>query len=598
MRLARGLVPIVTPALGALRARWRSAIVIALLGASAFALLMPAMALRAPGGEPAIQLPGLSDAGPPLMGSDQAQGPATTQSKGVAELLKLLIGLAWVGFGIAGLSVFSSHSAQSRARASEIGIRRAVGASLRKTTLSLLFEALVLAAIALVAGIAIGSLLRSLALSWWPGRLGEIGSIGPLPALAVCALLGAAGLTPLLLLRNRQLVEPADETVGLKVPVFQVAVSIALLMAAAGLLAASRGDPRQLRGEEAGSGVVVQVDSGSDDPDLRAARLAALLDRASAEAGVSVASLTSPGALLGLGTVDDVTTDCGQCYFGMIQLRWPHFTALEHAVSPDSFRAGGQRLVDGRLLGASDRGGSARVAVVNRQLASRYFQGGAAVGRDIYLGGGWPTTPYRVVGIVEDERAAAIGGALQPRETVYLSVLQLAPRRAELLLRTSRAVTPFVLRAGTGTSFSATTDEAAYRSVQSRAVRWFGAGFGIAALLALAMALAGTFFTMREWADSVLWELSLRRALGARKRQVFVWVLVRTAVVGLGGLVLGGFLYGSVLLPALGPLVGSAAVASPGLLARVAVVPVLLAILVAALPGFAIVRRAPGPLLH
>jgi len=229
---------------------------------------------------------------------------------------------------------------------------------------------------------------------------------------------------------------------------------------------------------------------------------------------------------------------------------------------------------------------------------------GQAVGRDLYLGPGWPTIPYRVVGIVADQRTAALGGTLQPRETVYLSVLQHPPRRVELLPRSgagaSRGATlPAALRRtlGTSASIESVADEAAYRGIQFRAIRWFAVVFGVTAGVVLLMALVGTFFASRVWLASVTWELGLRRAVGARRHAVAGFVLLRTLALAGGGALLGAFLYASVLLPALaGVLVAGSP--PPLQLVRVAVVPVLLAVVAGILPGLKLVRSAPIALLR
>ena len=61
-----------------------------------------------------------------------------------------------------------------------------------------------------------------------------------------------------------------------------------------------------------------------------------LRDLAATE-GVEAVSLTSPGALVGLGTVDWVETDCGQCLTGGMYVRFQDERAAHHVVSPDTF---------------------------------------------------------------------------------------------------------------------------------------------------------------------------------------------------------------------------------------------------------------------
>jgi hypothetical protein len=66
--------------------------------------------------------------------------------------------------------------------------------------------------------------------------------------------------------------------------------------------------------------------------------------------------------LVGLGTSDNLTTDCGMCMRGGIYVPYQHTQAVHFFVSPDSFAAGGARIVSGRGLTDEDRIGGARVA--------------------------------------------------------------------------------------------------------------------------------------------------------------------------------------------------------------------------------------------
>jgi putative ABC transport system permease protein len=331
---------------------------------------------------------------------------------------------------------------------------------------------------------------------------------------------------------------------------------------------------------------------------------AALVDSLSDRLGVTDVSLTSAGALLGLGTINDVTTDCGQCMFGGIIIRWPQFIAVAHAVSPDSFRAQHVRIMDGRGFSGTDSMEAARVAVVNRNLALRYFQSGQAVGREIYLGAGWPATPYRVIGVVDDERSFAIGGPTQPRETVYLSVLQLPPRRVEILVRSSQVSsssdeTAAITRRAIGpqATIGPSVSEADHLGTQLRAVAWFGASLGVTAALVFAMALVGVFSTMTMWAESMAWELALRRALGARTGRIAWLVVVRTAGVAAGGGALGLFLYGVILSGAWSSAVTRLPLADLRLLLGAASLPAGLALIAGIIPGLRVLRRSPATLL-
>jgi hypothetical protein len=342
-----------------------------------------------------------------------------------------------------------------------------------------------------------------------------------------------------------------------------------------------------------------QVDSPTSEAPERADRYASLLDAVATLPGTEAVSLTSAGTVLGLGTIDQVTTECGRCFFGLIQIRWPNFTALAHAVSSDTFRAHGIRITSGRGIEAADTTGGSRVAVVNRHLALRYFERGEALGRSIYLGLGWPKTPYTVVGVVEDRRSPVIGGSDQPRETVYLSLLQHPPAKAELIVSSRDPDLVSAVRSlGLASRLTSTGTVSSHRDSQFRATRWIGAALAVSAILVLAMALLGTIATARIWADSMAWELALRRGVGATRRRMAGFVLVRTAAVWIMGGALGFFFYGVVVAPALARSMPGIGGAEPGLLLRTGAVPLLLALLAAVTPGLLRLTQPPAAILR
>ena len=279
----------------------------------------------------------------------------------------------------------------------------------------------------------------------------------------------------------------------------------------------------------------------SAPPEARATRYSALLDRLSTGGKFEAVSLTAVGGLVGLGTVGVVTTDCGQCSEGGIYLPWHLVTATHQFMSADSFHALGVKLVAGRGIAAQDRWGSEPVAVVNRGLALRHFQKGEAIGRKILLGddaGTWHT----VVGIVDDPPAIGLGGRLQPKFTVYASVLQHPAAEVDLLLRTRAGAA--VDAASVASAQRALTlagrppirlKEQQVLGAEAIPVRWFAQWLGFEGWSMLALACGGIFALMRLWVHSLLTELGLRRAVGARRSQLFGYVLVRAAAVGLAG---------------------------------------------------------------
>jgi putative ABC transport system permease protein len=84
------------------------------------------------------------------------------------------------------------------------------------------------------------------------------------------------------------------------------------------------------------------------------------------------------------------------------------------------FRALGVPVVRGRGFDEADREDAARVVMVNRTLASRFFPGENPVGRRIWVGGGIGTA--EVVGVVGDVRHRSL--AARPRAELYVPFRQ------------------------------------------------------------------------------------------------------------------------------------------------------------------------------
>lgn len=125
-----------------------------------------------------------------------------------------------------------------------------------------------------------------------------------------------------------------------------------------------------------------------------------------------------------------------------------------------------------------------------------------------------------------------------------------------------------------------------------------GWALAVSAMLVLAMALLGTVATARIWADSIAWELALRRGLGATRRRMAGFVLIRTAAVWILGGVLGLFFYGVMVAPALARAMPGISGAEPGHLLRAAALPLLLALLAAVTPGLLRLSHPPAEVLR
>ncbi len=102
-------------------------------------------------------------------------------------------------------------------------------------------------------------------------------------------------------------------------------------------------------------------------------------------------------------------------------------------VAGDYFRALGVPVLRGRGFGAADREDAARVVLVNRTLANRFFPGENPVGRKVWVGGGIDAAT--VVGVVGDVRHRSL--AARPRSELYVPFRQYPHGGMTIVVRAS-----------------------------------------------------------------------------------------------------------------------------------------------------------------
>ena len=580
---------VATPARQALRTYWGTAVLLAAACAAALAVLLPAASLVARGaGVPSrLAVPHAGGTELELAWGALVRSPDSIRAAAVASLSHLLLGVAAGVVAVSWLTTLSLSTARAATRAPEVVIRRAVGATRLNLLLSALLEGGVIAVAALVVGGATGLAAARIALGAWPGTVGPAAAAPA--AVTVGFTLAGIVLGALLPLayarRGARLVTAEEAPLALVVPVVQLGVSLAVLVAGSmlGRGAAAAG------AAPAGSGSVFEITTRASSPAARAAAYAAMLRDLGGDPSVEVASLTSAGETAGLGPVAVVVTDCGACQWGNLPFPFHTLFAAHHLVSADSFRALGLRVVAGRAITGADGWGDRRVAVVSRSLADLHFEAAGAVGRSIRVGHGAEGL-YTVVGVVDDRPPLGLGGYGEPPDAVYLSVLQHPAPAVELLVRGATpggadAAVDRALRRVPGTRLGVVSriSEARVLEAEAAPLRWFGAMFGGEGWAMLLIATIGTFAVMWLWVTSLLRELGVRRAVGARRRHILVFVLSRAGAVALAGIAFGSWV-GMMLWDALSAAVARLPAWDPHALARYGL------LLAAATPR----RRAPA----
>ena len=218
--------------------------------------------------------------------------------------------------------------------------------------------------------------------------------------------------------------------------------------------------------------------------------------------------------------------------------------AIYRVASSGYFAAMNIPLLRGRMFDHTDTTKSSHVAVISQSLARRYWPNEDPIGQQIQFGNmDQDKHLLHVVGIVGDVRDVSLEGEAQP--TVYafslqrpqwwqvsrLAIVVRAQDSPQSLIPALRA-TVHDLRADVPTSFK-TMDQVFSSSFNSR--RFSLVIFGIFAITALLLAVAGIYGVMSYVVTQRTHEIGIRMALGARAADVLK-LIVRN---GMGPVLLG-----------------------------------------------------------
>jgi hypothetical protein len=426
-------------------------------------------------------------------------------------------------------------------------------------------------ALGLLLGLAWGGALRGA----WPGVVASVGWSGAVASLApaLALLMGLAALayvwTGLSMARERSLARAlvsGERVTAAPGEAFQRRMLTAVQMGVAGAvtlgaLALSMGVRAPA---SASAGEVRTVAAAVTAPGAPGNAWKDLLRRLATIPGLEAESLSTPGALVGLGIRDYATAQCGHCYRGGLPLPFWGALADHHAVGPDFFRLAGMTVGAGRGFTEADGPDAPRVAVVNRTFANTAFEKGEPLGHKVRLGielDAW----YEVVGIVEDEPVLGVGGDDLARAAVYVSALQDPPGSGSLLLEGSDDGVTRALDVATSLGFapSAPRSVAQVRREAQASTRWLGRLGLVLTILTLALAVHGAHTTALQVARRRVRELAVRRALGATDLRIVRHVLAGAAGTALGGCAVAVF-FGSLLVALLRKVEGSVPSLGPG----------------------------------
>jgi predicted permease len=499
--------------------------------------------------------------------------PATERNRGIAVVplslyvvgpqsrlaLWLLGGAVSFVFLIAAANVTSLSLARSTARAHEMAVRAALGASAVRIVRQLLTENVLLAAVSGVTGTLLAFAGIRLIRAFGPDNLPRLNEVSLDHrvlgwALAVSVLAGVlVGLTPAIATVRGDL-RPGGEEGGRSVSggaavrrirralvVAEFALSIVLL-AGAGLLIRSwwyvnSVDPG-FRPER-----VLALELSTPATFGLPAQRTDLYDRLLAEiqAVPGVESAGIIGDLFVANTREQTLTVEREDGTVSERLR---FTRDE--VSADFFRAVGTPLLRGRFFSIMDGPDGAPVAIVNDAMARDSWPGQDPVGRRFKFGPGDSDGPwFTVVGVVADMRRQGL--EREPVPQLFVALAQNPPRSADIFVRTS-ADDPLAVAGAVRAAVRRVEKNAPIYGVaaleqqfgtylsQRRFQTSLLTGFSVVALL---MAAVGIYGLIQYSITTRTREIGLRMAIGAQPGDILRMMIREGVTLSLSGLALG-----------------------------------------------------------
>jgi len=221
--------------------------------------------------------------------------------------------------------------------------------------------------------------------------------------------------------------------------------------------------------------------------------------------------------------------------------------AVINGVSPHYFETVGTRLLSGRVFDEHDTAGSPRVFVINDAMARGLFPGENPIGRRIAQAGGAAAEWGEIVGVVADVESVYPDRLALTQYQLYQPMMQEPRPLIELAVRTSGSA-PATLIADIRTALMALDADLPVRKLQPAAISITRANYqqGVLAsmltglaVLGLGLASLGVYGVIARTVAQRTGEFGIRLALGAQARDITRLVLASGAKLAVVGTALG-----------------------------------------------------------
>ena len=500
--------------------------------------------------------------------------PRTNDQRGVEiiglqqELVSQMRRPVLISFGavllvllIACVNVSNLMLARAEARQREIAIRYALGATRSHTLRQAFAESAVLSVCGVGLGLTVAKWALQVMLALSPVQLpGYVDLTLNGTVLAFTAVM--AGATALLVgivpglhfwkrdlssalgnasARTGQSLQRRNVRSGLVIT--EVALAIFLLIGAGLLLRSFQKLIALDPGFDPSNVLTVRLNLGREsDPNVKLAnRALALLDRIRPLHGVVSTSLSNNVPLDGNGGAIFYTPEGNT-----IAAEQKRPRAYTHAVSPEFFATLGIRLLRGRTFTAAEMSSDTKAVIVSDDVVRRYWPNEEPIGKRLKSGGPASQSPwYQIIGVVEDVKYRAIPRNPTPDPDLYFpltersQVFALAIRTTQDPAQLTQAVRNEIRNFDSSVPVYDAATMGELVGSQLSTPRFASALVALFAIIALLLALIGTYSVMSYLVSRRTSEIGVRLALGARPGQIFSQIVGQGFALAAAGTAVG-----------------------------------------------------------